>query len=89
VGGGDEEKGEKKERIIKAKERGHASEGKEGPRGEDEAVDRTLEKDFDEPHLGRPSKSQATKHFAALLPNLFPAGFHASGTTPPTGVTVY
>jgi hypothetical protein len=31
--GGDENKGENKERIKKAEEGGHASEGKEGPRG--------------------------------------------------------
>jgi hypothetical protein len=33
VRGGDEEKGEKKERIMEGKEGGHASEGKEGSRG--------------------------------------------------------
>jgi hypothetical protein len=33
VRGGDEEKGEKKERIMKGKEGDHASQGKEGPRG--------------------------------------------------------
>jgi len=31
--GGDEEKGEKKERIMKGKERGHASQGKKGRGG--------------------------------------------------------
>jgi len=33
VRGGDEEKGEKKERKMKGKEGGHASQGKEGPLG--------------------------------------------------------
>ena len=45
-----------------------------------EAVERRLEKAFDEPHLGKPSKSQATKHFAALLP-IFSCGIPCDHAT--------
>ena len=45
--GVDEEKGEKKERITKTKERDHG--GKEGAGGENEGGRELVEKAFDEP----------------------------------------